>query len=133
VDLIGLGNLQLQIANRGGRMLGQAAEAHHTIWLDANAAGRGWFVDPMPGDDSEFTTPGNQGEQRRMDLLTVLEHELGHVLGYEHQATGVMHDTLAPGVRESPNGPAPAGLGGEAAGLLWALLRLEQQSQGHPG
>jgi hypothetical protein len=31
VDLIGLGNLQLQIANLGGRTLGQPDEAHHTI------------------------------------------------------------------------------------------------------
>ena len=29
---------------------------------DDNAAGWGWFVDPTPRDDSEFTTPGDLGE-----------------------------------------------------------------------
>jgi hypothetical protein len=44
----------------GGRTLGQADEAHHTIWLDNNAAGWGWFVDRSPGDDSEFSTAGDR-------------------------------------------------------------------------
>jgi hypothetical protein len=32
------------------------------------AAGRSWFVDKTPRSDSEFTNPGNQGEQKRMGL-----------------------------------------------------------------
>ena len=36
--------------------------AGHTIFLDTNATGWGWFLDPTPGDDREFATPGNQGE-----------------------------------------------------------------------
>ena len=39
-----------------------------------------------------------------MDLLTVLEHELGHLLGFDHQETGVMEDTLAAGTRKTPAG-----------------------------
>ena len=39
-----------------------------------------------------------------MDLLTVLEHELGHLLGFDHEQTGVMEDTLAAGVRVVPSG-----------------------------
>src|SRR5438552_18725986 len=82
VDTSGLGNLQVHIADLGGTTLGLASGK--TIWLDDNAAGWGWFVDSTPGDDSEFTTAGNQGEQGRIDLLTVLEHELGHLLGFDH-------------------------------------------------
>jgi hypothetical protein len=95
-----LGNLQIQIGNLGGNTLGMASG--HTIWLDDNAAGWGWFVDPTPADDHEFTAPGDQGEQRRIDLLTVLEHELGHLLGYDHSDTDLMSPTLATGLRETP-------------------------------
>jgi probable HAF family extracellular repeat protein len=101
VDTSGLGNLQVHIANLGGTTLGLASG--NTIWLDDNAAGWGWFVDPTPGDDFEFTTTGNQGEQHRMDLLTVLEHELGHMLGFDHQETGIMEDTLTTGTRRTPS------------------------------
>ena len=73
----------------------------NTIYLDINAAGWGWFVDRTPRNDSEFTRPGNQGEQNRMDLLTVLEHEIGHLLGHDHDDAGVMAETLAAGTRRT--------------------------------
>jgi DNA-binding beta-propeller fold protein YncE len=101
-DTSGLGNIQIQIGNLGGHTLGMASG--HTIWLDDNAVGWGWFIDPTPWDDSEFTTPGDQGEQNRMDLLTALEHEVGHLLGREHEDTGVMIDTLTAGTRRTPSG-----------------------------
>src|SRR5262245_31150731 len=72
-----------------------------TIWLDDNAAGWGWFY-PTPDDDSEFTTPGDPGGQGRRDLLSVLEHEIGHLLGREHQADGWMAATLRAGMRRLP-------------------------------
>jgi DNA-binding beta-propeller fold protein YncE len=93
----GFGSIRIQIANFGGNTLGLASG--HTIWLDDNAAGWGWFVDPTPLDDSEFTTPGNQGEQHRMDLLSALMHEVGHLLGHEHEGRGVMKETLSAGER----------------------------------
>ena len=101
VDVSGLGDLQVRIADLGGLTLGAASG--HTIYVDDNAAGWGWFVDPTPGDDSEFILPGDQGEQKRMDLLTVIEHEMGHVLGYEHDADSgsVMYDTLTAGTRRN--------------------------------
>jgi probable HAF family extracellular repeat protein len=78
VDVSSLQGLDIRIANLGGTTLGFAAG--HTIWLDGNAAGWGWFVDATPRDDSEFTTPRDRSEARRMDLLTVLDHEIGQLL-----------------------------------------------------
>ena len=102
VDTSALGTIQIQISNLGGTTLGLASG--HTIYLDDNAAGWGWFIDPTSGDDSEFSTPGNQGEMRRIDLLTVLEHELGHLLGHDHGEGGVMTETLAAGERLTVGG-----------------------------
>ena len=95
-----LHGIDIRIADLGGTTLGLASG--NTIWLDDNAAGWGWFVDATPGDDSEFTIPGDQGEQNRIDLLTILMHELGHVLGHEHDEGGVMAETLTAGMRLTP-------------------------------
>jgi hypothetical protein len=74
----------------------------HAVTIDRFAAGYGWFVDRTPGSDSEFTTPGNQGEQGKMDLLTVVMHEIGHVLGRPYTPFGVMAEFLATGTRQNP-------------------------------
>ena len=89
--------MQIRIADLGGTTLGLASG--NTISLDDNAAGWGWFVDRTPRNDSEFRRAGDQGEQGRMDLLSVLTHELGHLLGHDHADGGVMAESLAPGIR----------------------------------
>jgi hypothetical protein len=38
-----------------------------------------------------------------MDLLTVLMHEFGHLLGRDHDGAGVMEESLAPGERLLPD------------------------------
>jgi uncharacterized repeat protein (TIGR01451 family) len=73
------------------------------IWIDRTAAGWGWSVNGSPAG---------------MDLTTVVTHELGHVLGFEHGDAGVMEAALAPGVRLAPEARASAGnpvSGGAAA------------------
>ncbi|HVK10509.1 MAG TPA: vanadium-dependent haloperoxidase [Gemmataceae bacterium] len=99
VDVSALRGVEVRIADLSGLTLGVASG--NTIWLDDDAAGWGWFVDQSPWDDSEFAAPGDQGEQDRMDLLTALEHELGHLLGRDHTAGGVMEEALAAGTRRT--------------------------------
>ncbi len=99
VDAALLSGIDLQIGDLGGTTLGLAAG--HTIWLDDNAAGWGWFVDATPRSDTEYLLSGNQGEQHRVDLLTVVMHEMGHLLGYDHDTGGLMAETLATGARRT--------------------------------
>ena len=78
----------------------------NTIAIDADASGYGWFVDATPSSDSEFA-PGapNSPARGRVNLLTVLMHEMGHVLGYSEDsdaANTVMSEDLPVGVRRSP-------------------------------
>jgi len=88
------------IADLPGQILSQTQGS--TIYIDRDAAGWGWYIDRTPGSDREFKTPGNQGEQGRMDLLTALMHEMGHVLGREHESTGLMTEDLKAGERAVP-------------------------------
>jgi hypothetical protein len=46
-----------------------------------------------------------------MDLLTVVTHELGHVLGFEHDTTGGLEAALAPGTRLVPEALTSTGTG----------------------
>ena len=62
------------------------------ITLDNNAADHGWFIDATPGGNEEFlptsnpnvwvARPGSAAEGK-MDMLSVLMHEYGHVLGLD--------------------------------------------------
>ncbi len=81
------------------------------ITLSPNAAGWGWFVDTTPNLNDEFTLGKNSyqantgGEaEHKIDLLTVLIHEIGNVLGISHRTDGdVMTLRLADGERRLPN------------------------------
>ena len=82
--LSNLDQVTIHLANLPGAELGFTSGGE--IWIDQTAAGWGWDVNGGVG----------------MDLLTVLSHELGHVLGFEHSGTSVMEAALAPGVIRVP-------------------------------
>jgi hypothetical protein len=100
-----LAGIKVEVANLSGKTLGEVSG--NTIWIDNDAAGYGWFVDSTPLDDAEFTrlasdallAPSGSAANQRADLLTAVMHEMGHVLGYQDVADGLMSATLPLGVR----------------------------------
>jgi hypothetical protein len=111
-----LDTIDIQFAELDGAYLGLTTG--NTIFLDANAAGYGWFVSQEPRDKSREpedsdahsgsrlstldSRPSSLDSQLRMDLLTAVMHEMGHVLGLEDViddglAGDVMFSRLQPG------------------------------------
>lgn len=89
-----LGGIEFIIADLPGDYLGLALE--DLIYLDIDAAGKGWHIDPSDAD-----VVG-------VDLLTVVSHELGHTLGLDDLHSQEHHNelmaaTLAPGERRLPD------------------------------
>ena len=110
-----LNEVNYQITDLSGSNLG--AVIGNTVMIDIDAAGYGWFIDTTPSDDTEFNKFGNETLRsvshspafESMDLLTVVMHELGHILGYEdldpeQDPYDIMSYTLDPGVRKSYTG-----------------------------
>jgi len=107
-----LDQITFQIGDLAGLTLGETAGS--AIVLDIDAAGYGWFIDATASDDSEFTGFDSTGilaassgtASGDMDLLSVVMHEMGHILGFEHQTaneqlSGVMAEYLTAGTRTS--------------------------------
>ena len=103
-----LEHLTVQVTTLDNGLLGYTQGEH--IELDSRAAGFGWFVDPTPADNSEFPLETNAGLQAdsaspaagKMDLFTVLMHEMGHTLGL-----GDLNPSLFP--HDLMNGSLPVG------------------------
>jgi hypothetical protein len=130
----------VSIEDLDGAYLGLAYSDSRTIRLDDDAASHGWFVDPTPHDDSEFTTPGDQGEAGRMDLLSVVAHELGHLLGLDdlpgdEHAGDLMGATLTTGTRRTSavadapeRGPTPRQRAEASFAWLWTPSPRRQKA-----
>lgn len=104
-----LRQVQFVVQDLPGSYLGMAAG--NTIYLDADAAGNGWFVDRTPRRSEEFQVTRVGGEMLavdpravdRIDLLSVVSHELGHMAGLaDSDAPGdLMNRTLSAGTRRT--------------------------------
>ncbi|HEX6984152.1 MAG TPA: Calx-beta domain-containing protein, partial [Planctomycetaceae bacterium] len=110
-DLAKLATVTIAVADLPGTYLGQARPG--SVVIDVNAGGHGWFVDATPDRDEEFAR-GTDGVYRavapqakgRIDLLTVLTHELAHQLGFRDldpatSPNSLMTATLGKSVRRA--------------------------------
>ena len=111
-----LGKATINIADLADGYL--ALTTGTTITLDTDAAGYGWFIDPTPLLSEEFAASATSPWQfaaleggaaaGKIDLMTVLMHELGHVMGLDHvssavDSTRLMAGSIDPGIRRLPS------------------------------
>lgn len=110
-DLAKLATVKIVVADLPQSYLGESVVG--TIVIDVNAAGLGWFIDTTPNTDEEYARDKN-GVYRaiapravgKVDLLTVLTHELAHQIGFEDvapeaQGNSLMTATVPTGVRRA--------------------------------
>jgi hypothetical protein len=91
-----------EVGNLSGATLGYTYASAHTVVIDASADGFGWFLDATPLQNEEFT-PDGQGQLTalaggpaagKMDLLTVVLHEMGHLVGRKDLDPSTNPDSL---------------------------------------
>ena len=96
-DMARLSQIPIYVANLPGRYLGAASP--DAVWFDQDASGYGWSVD--------------SGSPGRMDLLSAVTHEFGHVLGFEHDEASIMNSTLEVAFRHDAVAPYDGALQSE--------------------
>jgi hypothetical protein len=130
------------LADLSDNMIGN--ESSGRIAIDIDGAGHGWFVDPTPTDNSEFThaqnasgtdllTDSSNAAAGHLDLLTVVTHELGHVIGLEDSTTAstasdLMNINLVDGERRLPDATDVAQANGSSAMQAEAALPVSAQA-----
>jgi VCBS repeat-containing protein len=106
------------VADLSGSIIGDESSPAH-ITIDTDAAGHGWFIDPTPSDNLEFThaqnaagtdllTDPTNAAAGHLDLLTTVSHEMGHVLGLPDSTSpsavnDLMYVSLVDGERRLPD------------------------------
>jgi hypothetical protein len=110
-----LASAQYLVAPLPAGVLGLTQPWADRVLISPDAAGYGWFTDVTPRGDKMFA-PGATGSPRaelpgsaaagRVDLLTVVLHEMAHLAGRPDEdgdAAGgdLMAEALAPGVRRT--------------------------------
>jgi hypothetical protein len=91
-----------------------ASSENGSIKLDKDGGGYGWYFDRTPDSDEEFVLNKTTTDfiptidtKGKIDLLTVLMHELGHQAGLEDEyqpkeSKGLMYGYINPGERKMP-------------------------------
>jgi hypothetical protein len=103
-----LEHTEFVVADLPGSNLGLAFS--DKIYIDCDAAGYGWFIDSTPDEDEEFVALPRRRDLLsidpravdRIDLLTVVSHELGHIAGLvdlDSSTHSLMGGELGTGVR----------------------------------
>jgi len=113
-QLATLRSLKFEVTNLPGTYLGEANGTR--IRVDDNAGGNGWHVDASAAGDALFGTVVSATRRYtdptgapagRIDLLTVVLHEMGHSLGLDdsylqQQRDSLMYGFLTKGERRLP-------------------------------
>src|SRR5262249_42048350 len=95
-----LEGVRFEVAHLDSGLLGLATQGvggqPALVQIDDDAGGTGWFIDATPSDDMEFSQIVTSTEVRasagdpafgKIDLLTAVMHELGHVVGLAHPSS----------------------------------------------
>ncbi|WP_201742286.1 hypothetical protein [Mangrovicoccus ximenensis] len=90
-----LADVQVVVTDLEGATLARVLD-ENTIAIDLTAAGAGWNLEADPEDDTAYDSGLVSGG---VDLLTVLRHEIGHLLGYEHDDLAIMSAELSASTR----------------------------------